>query len=92
MLTRLTRSGSTSSTTKELATNGSNGNVDEIGRITFDDTFFVVTGNSFSDTDGDLISNHCDFDSDNDGISDLQESGNALAIAADTDMNGVICS
>ena len=42
------------------------------------------------DTDGDGISNHCDFDSDNDGISDLQESGNALAIAADVNMDGTV--
>ena len=42
------------------------------------------------DTDGDGNYNHCDIDSDNDGISDLLESGNALAIAADTDGSGVI--
>ena len=69
---------------------GSNGNVDEIGRVTFDDTFFFVSGDSFADNDGDGASNHCDFDSDNDGISDLVESGNALAILADTDGDGVI--
>ena len=44
----------------------------------------------FTDTDGDGVGNHCDIDSDNDGISDLLESGNALAIAADTDNSGVI--
>ena len=42
------------------------------------------------DTDGDGIHNGCDFDSDNDGISDLVESGNAAAIAADTNMDGTI--
>ena len=51
----------------------------------------AVTGaGSFIDTDGDGISDHCDIDSDNDGISDLLESGNADAIAADTDGSGVI--
>ena len=40
------------------------------------------------DTDGDGIDDHCDLDSDNDGISDLQESGNALAVAADTNNDG----
>ena len=42
------------------------------------------------DTDGDGIADHCDLDSDNDGISDLVESGNADAIAADTDGDGII--
>ena len=69
---------------------GTNGLVDQIGRVTFDDVFFNVSGSSFTDTDGDGISNHCDLDSDNDGISDLQESGNAIAIAADTNMDGLI--
>ena len=41
-------------------------------------------------TDGDGVANHCDLDSDNDGISDLQESGNALAILADVNMDGTI--
>ena len=35
------------------------------------------------DTDGDGIPNHLDLDSDNDGISDLYESGDAAGIAAD---------
>ena len=43
-----------------------------------------------TDTDGDGVPDHCDIDSDNDGISDLLESGNAVAIAADTDGSGVI--
>ena len=42
------------------------------------------------DTDMDGIFDHCDHDSDNDGISDLQESGNQLAINADMNMDGVI--
>ena len=42
------------------------------------------------DTDQDGIDDHCDLDADNDGISDLMESGNALAIAADTNLDGLI--
>ena len=42
------------------------------------------------DTDGDGVHDGCDIDSDNDGISDLLESGNQLAIDADTDGSGVI--
>ena len=42
------------------------------------------------DTDGDGIPNHCDLDSDNDGISDLVESGNQTLIDADTDGDGVV--
>ena len=43
-----------------------------------------------TDTDGDRIPDMYDLDSDNDGVSDLVESGNAAAIAGDTDNNGVI--
>ena len=54
-------------------------------------TGFVVTaGAVVTDTDGDGVPDHCDLDSDNDGISDLVESGNAVAIAADTDGDGLI--
>ena len=42
------------------------------------------------DTDGDGVADHCDLDSDNDGISDLVESGDAVAIAADTDGDGMV--
>ena len=47
-------------------------------------------GTSSADTDGDGIADQNDLDSDNDGISDLHESGNAVAIAADTNMDGTI--
>ena len=44
-----------------------------------------------TDTDGDGIANHCDLDSDNDGISDLVESGAPqTAIDADTNNDGTI--
>ena len=69
---------------------GAAGQVDTIGRVTFDDLYFNVSGSSFTDTDGDGIPNHCDLDSDNDGISDLIESGNPIAIAADTNLDGLI--
>ena len=69
---------------------GSFGQNDTVGRVTFDDIYFNVTGSSFTDTDGDGISNHCDLDSDNDGISDLIESGNPIAIAADANLDGLI--
>ena len=42
------------------------------------------------DTDGDGISDQLDLDSDNDGISDLFESGDALGIAADANLDGTI--
>ncbi len=51
---------------------------------------FAFSGELPRDVDGDGIYDHCDLDSDNDGISDLVESGNALAIAADTDGDGVV--
>ena len=42
------------------------------------------------DTDLDGISDHCDLDSDNDGISDLVESGDAAGIALDANGDGTI--
>ena len=53
------------------------------------DSFRYVTNAGF-DQDGDGVLVHRDLDSDNDGISDLVESGNAVAIAADTDGDGMI--
>ena len=45
---------------------------------------------SCNDTDGDGVYNWLDLDSDNDGISDLTESGDSDAIAADTDGDGTL--
>ena len=42
------------------------------------------------DTDGDGIGDHLDLDSDNDGISDLVESGDAAGIALDTSGDGTL--
>ncbi len=50
----------------------------------------VIENAAGPDTDGDGIPNSLDLDSDNDGISDLYESGNAAAIAADTNSDGTI--
>ena len=44
----------------------------------------------FQDRDGDGQHDYQDLDSDNDGISDLVESGNAAAIALDIDGNGTV--
>ena len=49
-----------------------------------------IVGGCQLDTDGDGIPNHLDLDSDNDGITDLVESGNAPMILADTNNNGII--
>ena len=49
---------------------------------------FSFSGEIVRDTDGDGIADHRDLDSDNDGISDLIESG-ANATATDTDGDGV---
>lgn len=42
------------------------------------------------DTDGDGVADYLDLDSDNDGLSDLFESGNAAGIAADLNQDGTI--
>ena len=42
------------------------------------------------DTDGDGVGNFCDLDSDNDGISDLVESGSVPGVSADTNSDGTI--
>jgi hypothetical protein len=49
-----------------------------------------ITICSSRDNDGDGIPNYLDSDSDNDGIYDVVESGNAAAIAADANNDGVI--
>jgi len=49
---------------------------------------FTVEVPVTTDTDGDGVPDHCDLDSDNDGISDLEESG-ADASVVDTDGDGV---
>ena len=49
---------------------------------------FATTQNTSTDTDGDTIGDHLDLDSDNDGISDLIESGQDASIV-DTDNDGV---
>jgi hypothetical protein len=73
---------------------GGNGQFDSIGRVTFDDLFFGITTENFNDTDGDGINDHQDLDSDNDGISDLFESGptsvNVNLLAADLNADGTI--
>ncbi len=43
-----------------------------------------------ADTDGDGIANSLDLDSDNDGISDLEESGNAAGLAFDLNNDGTV--
>lgn len=42
------------------------------------------------DTDGDGVADYLDLDSDNDGLSDLFESGNAAGIAADLNRDGTV--
>ncbi|MGF1496158.1 MAG: DUF4347 domain-containing protein [Elainellaceae cyanobacterium] len=51
----------------------------------------VLRLKSITDTDGDGIANHLDLDSDNDGISDLVESGQDAAIV-DTNNDGILDS
>ena len=57
-----------------------------------DATFLAIDNLAYSttrDTDGDGIGDHCDLDSDNDGISDLEES-QALARGADVNNDGTV--
>ena len=49
---------------------------------------FAFSGELPTDTDGDGHPDHCDLDSDNDGISDLVESGQDASVV-DTDGDGV---
>ena len=65
---------------------GGTGNV-TLGFATFTGDA-ITTPASFRDTDGDGIADHCDLDSDDDGISDLEESG-ADPSVVDTDGDGV---
>ena len=51
---------------------------------------FTVDVPVVRDTDGDGVADHCDLDSDNDGISDLVESGDAAGIALDINGDGTI--
>ena len=57
---------------------------DNADNIVIDDISII---RPFADTDGDGIGDHCDLDSDNDGISDLYES-QAMARDADTNSDG----
>ena len=50
----------------------------------------ITAPESSTDTDWDGVHDACDLDSDNDGISDLYESGSAAGIAADTNNDGTI--
>ncbi|MGF1534767.1 MAG: gliding motility-associated C-terminal domain-containing protein [Bernardetiaceae bacterium] len=50
----------------------------------FDLLEFILTGSTFVDTDGDLVADHLDLDSDNDGIFDLVEAGHG-ALDANND-------
>ena len=53
-------------------------------------TLSATSSGTTTDTDGDGIADHLDLDSDNDGISDLEESGSAAGVAADTNSDGTI--
>ena len=66
------------------------GNGEEVSDDFAVTAFTITEGFIEIDTDGDGVPDHCDLDSDNDGISDLVESGDAVAIAADTDGDGMI--
>jgi len=49
---------------------GSAEQIDSIGHVSFDDTYFAITSAVYDDTDNDGIDNYLDIDSDNDGIAD----------------------
>ena len=68
--------------------NGSNGVVDQIGRVTFDDSQFVFTSGDFVDTDQDGIVNSFDIDSDNDGITDNLEAQSTRDYIAPSGIGG----
>jgi drug/metabolite transporter (DMT)-like permease len=62
------------------------------GKIFFFGDSDLLSGSADTniDTDGDGHYNHCELDSDNDGIADIFESNEVAAINADTDNNGSI--
>jgi len=67
--------------------NGANSNV-TLGFATFTGDFISSPATSI-DTDGDSIPDHVDLDSDNDGISDLEESGQDPS-AVDLNNDGIV--
>ncbi|MCB1382271.1 MAG: tandem-95 repeat protein [Notoacmeibacter sp.] len=58
------------------------------GTVTFDDLILNFSTSTATDTDGDGVPDHLDLDSDNDGISDLIESGQDWSVV-DTNNDGV---
>ena len=65
--------------------------VGQTGRMTMGEGWqLAMEVISSRDTDMDGVADHCDLDSDNDGISDLVESGDAAGIALDVNGDGTI--
>ena len=67
---------------------GSNNQFDQIGRVTFDDSQFVICAANHADTDGDGIANSLDLDSDNDGITDNVEAQTTVDYIAPSGIGG----
>ena len=67
---------------------GVNGQTDQIGRITFDDTLFAISASGFLDSDEDGIANYLDIDSDNDGITDNIEAQSTADFAPPSGLGG----
>ncbi|WP_238376400.1 Ig-like domain-containing protein [Marinagarivorans algicola] len=63
-----------------------------VAALESDDSLSAVALDSATDTDGDLLPDYLDLDSDNDAISDLMESGSLVFIALDTDNDGKLDS